>query len=104
MTTTDDDPYGEDIENQMQPMNRQKPAYIDEPSIKLEMMMEVYKKAYSSEDHDFREITNALFKESLKQETMKDPIHSYGWIGKFTDELSDFCLSDWTKKSPNLLF
>ncbi len=99
----DDDPYGEDIENQMQPMNRQKPAYIDEPSIKLEMMMEVYKKAYSSEDHDFREITNALFKESLKQETMKDPIHSYGWIGKFTDELSDFCLSDWTKKSPNLL-
>ena len=95
----EDDPYGENVGNQMQPFERQ----LDEPSVKLEMMMEVYKSAYSDKDPTFRKITNELFQESLRQEVMKNVSTPYSWIKDYTDELSDFCLSDWLRKHPSLL-
>ncbi|TMP85489.1 hypothetical protein CWC05_18280 [Pseudoalteromonas ruthenica] len=99
----DDDPYGENLENQMQPLDKRDLDSLDEPSRKLEMMMGVYKRVYSN-DPDFRAKTIALYKASLLKErdALKDNHKAYGWIAEYVDELSDFCLSDWISKFPHL--
>ncbi|CAM4210216.1 UvrD-helicase domain-containing protein [Pseudoalteromonas ostreae] len=100
----DDDSYGVNIENLMQPQEDNS----EEVSEKLELMVRLYKELYT-EKGLFRQAINKLFKSSLEVERQlaldnKECVGKIcGWIRDYENTYIEFCSNYWQQRHPEIL-
>ncbi|GEK09032.1 UvrD-helicase domain-containing protein [Pseudoalteromonas peptidolytica] len=105
----DDDPYGVNIENLMQPQEgNAEQTNSEEVSEKLVLMVTLYKELYT-ENRSFRQVINKLFKYSLEGErrraleNKKDVSDKCDWIRGYEQTYIEYCSQYWQQRHSEIL-